>query len=164
MPAVEFSLLHKDPDTDARTGVLRLPHGTVETPVFMPVGTQASVKSLDSRELRELGVEILLGNTYHLYLRPGTEVLDAFGGIHRFMQWDRPVLTDSGGFQIFSLSALNKVSEEGVLFRSGLDGSRHFFTPEKSVDIQRSIGADIIMCLDECTEYPARYDRAAVSM
>lgn len=161
---MEFSLLHKDPDTDARTGVLRLPHGTVETPVFMPVGTQASVKSLDSRELRELGVEILLGNTYHLYLRPGTEVLDAFGGIHRFMQWDRPVLTDSGGFQIFSLSALNKVSEEGVLFRSGLDGSRHFFTPEKSVDIQRSIGADIIMCLDECTEYPARYDRAAVSM
>lgn len=161
---MEFSVLHKDSDTDARTGRLRLPHGTVSTPVFMPVGTQASVKSLDSRELRELGVEILLGNTYHLYLRPGTEVLDTFGGIHRFMRWDRPVLTDSGGFQIFSLSALNKVSEEGVLFRSCLDGSRHFFSPEKAMDIQKSIGADIIMCLDECTEYPANYDRAASSM
>ena len=130
----------------------------------MPVGTQASVKSLDSADLSAIGADIILGNTYHLYLRPGTEVFDSFGGIHRFMRWDRPVLTDSGGFQVFSLSALNKVSEEGVLFQSPLDGSRHFFTPEKGMDIQRSIGADIIMCFDECTEYPATYDRAAASM
>ena len=161
---MEFSITEKDATTQARVGVLQLPHGKVNTPVCMPVGTQASVKSLDSRELMELDVPILLGNTYHLYLRPGTAVFDKFGGIHQFMQWPRPVLTDSGGFQIFSLAALNKVSEEGVMFRSAVDGSRHFFTPEKAMDIQRSIGADIIMCLDECTEYPASYDRASRSM
>lgn len=161
---LHFEITAKDPGSAARTGRLQLPHGAFETPVFMPVGTQASVKSLDSQELRVIGADIILGNTYHLYLRPGTEVFDQFGGIHQFMQWDRSVLTDSGGFQIFSLSALNKVTEDGVMFRSSLDGSRHFFTPEKAIDIQRSIGADIIMCLDECTEYPAAYDRAAASM
>lgn len=162
--SLRFEITARDADSAARTGLIELSRGIIETPVFMPVGTQASVKSLDSNELRTIGASIILGNTYHLYLRPGTEVLEQFGGIHGFMQWDRPVLTDSGGFQIFSLSALNKVTEEGVMFRSSLDGSRHFFTPEKAVDIQRSIGSDIIMCLDECTEYPAAYDRAAASM
>jgi len=160
---MHFTVLQQDITTAARTGRLALPHGTVETPVFMPVGTQASVKALDSADLYRTGAEIILGNTYHLYLRPGTEVLETFSGIHRFMRWDRPVLTDSGGFQIFSLSSLNKVSEDGVLFQSSLDGSRHFFSPEKAIEVQRSIGADIIMCLDECTEYPADYDRAAAS-
>ena len=162
--SLRFDITARDTDSAARTGLVHVARGVIETPVFMPVGTQASVKSLDSNELRTIGATIILGNTYHLYLRPGTEVLEQFGGIHRFMQWDRPVLTDSGGFQIFSLSALNKVTEEGVMFRSSLDGSRHFFTPEKAVDIQRSIGSDIIMCLDECTEYPASLDRAAASM
>ena len=161
---MNFRVLHTDAGCAARTGVLELPHGRVETPVFMPVGTQASVKSLDSTDLIALNASIILANTYHLYLRPGTETLEEMGGIHGFMHWDRPVLTDSGGFQVFSLSALNKVSEEGVMFQSAIDGSRHFFTPERAVDIQRSIGADIIMCLDECTEYPADYDRAAASM
>ncbi len=161
---MRYQITHRDAASAARAGVLELPHGIVETPVFMPVGTQATVKSLDSEDLRRIGAPIILGNTFHLYLRPGAEVLKAFGGIHGFMQWDRPVLTDSGGFQVFSLSSLNKVSEEGVLFQSPIDGSRHFFTPEKAVDIQRAIGADIIMCFDECTEYPADYDRAAASM
>ena len=162
--SLRFEITASDTDSAARTGLVQVSRGGIETPVFMPGGTQASVKSLDSNELRAIGATIILGNTYHLYLRPGTEVLEQFGGIHRFMQWDRPVLTDSGGFQIFSLSALNKVTEEGVMFRSSLDGSRHFFTPEKAVDIQRSIGSDIIMCLDECTEHPASFDRAAASM
>ncbi|MCK5862915.1 MAG: tRNA guanosine(34) transglycosylase Tgt [Candidatus Hydrogenedentes bacterium] len=161
---MRYEITHTAADCAARTGLLELPHGTVETPVFMPVGTQASVKSLDSADLLNLDATIILANTYHLYLRPGMEVLDAMGGIHRFMHWDRPVLTDSGGFQVFSLSALNKVSEEGVLFQSAIDGSRHFFSPEKAIDVQRTIGADIMMCFDECTEYPADYDRAAASM
>lgn len=161
---MKFTVTHQDPHCNARAGVLELPHGTVETPVFMPVGTQASVKSLSNQELETLGAQIILGNTFHLYLRPGTEVMDAFQGIHGFMGWNRPVLTDSGGFQVFSLSKLNKVSEEGVAFKSPVDGSAHFFTPEKAIDIQRSIGADIIMCFDECTEYPASYDRAAYSV
>ncbi|NLN92117.1 MAG: tRNA guanosine(34) transglycosylase Tgt [Candidatus Hydrogenedens sp.] len=160
---MKFTVSHQDPHCQARAGVLELPHGTVETPVFMPVGTQASVKSLSNAELETLGAQIILGNTFHLYLRPGTEVLDQFGGIHGFMGWKHPVLTDSGGFQVFSLSKLNKVSEEGVAFKSPFDGSAHFFTPEKAIDIQRSIGADIMMCFDECTEYPASYDRAAFS-
>jgi len=161
---MNFEVTHKDSGCAARAGILELPHGSVETPVFMPVGTQASVKSLDSADLKEINASIILANTYHLYLRPGAETLEALGGIHRFMRWNGPVLTDSGGFQVFSLSALNKVSEEGVMFQSAIDGSRHFFTPEKAVDIQRSIGPDIIMCLDECTEYPADYDRAAASL
>lgn len=161
---MNFEVTYTDSSCAARAGILELPHGTVETPVFMPVGTQASVKSLDSADLETINASIILANTYHLYLRPGTETLEAMGKIHEFMRWDRPMLTDSGGFQVFSLSALNKVSEDGVMFQSAIDGSRHFFTPEKAVDIQRSIGADIIMCLDECTEYPAGYDRAAASM
>ena len=161
---MRFCVEARDPGCAARTGRLTLPHGTVETPVFMPVGTQAAVKALSSEDLELLGTEIILANAYHLYLRPGVETLRAAGGVHRFMQWDRPVLTDSGGFQVFSLSALNKVTDEGVAFQSHLDGSRHFFSPESAMDIQQGIGADIIMCLDECTEYPAPFDRAASSM
>lgn len=140
----------------ARSGLLRLPHGSVRTPAFMPVGTQATVKMLSNDELRECGTEILLGNTYHLYLRPGPERVDRFGGVHGFMNWDRPVLTDSGGFQVFSLSSLNEITDEGVVFRSHIDGSRHLFTPESVTDIQRSLGADIIMAFDECP--PGRVD------
>jgi len=161
---MRFRVEARDPGCAARAGRLTLPHGTVETPVFMPVGTQATVKALSSEDLELLGAEIILANAYHLYLRPGVETLRAAGGIHRFMRWDRPVLTDSGGFQVFSLAELNKVTDEGVAFQSHLDGSRHFFSPESAMDIQRGIGADIIMCLDECTEYPAPLDRAASSM
>lgn len=161
---MRFCVEARDPGCAARSGRLTLPHGTVETPVFMPVGTQATVKALSSEDLELLGAEIILANAYHLYLRPGVETLRAAGGVHRFMQWDRPVLTDSGGFQVFSLAELNKVTDEGVAFQSHLDGSRHFFSPESAMDIQRGIGADIIMCLDECTEYPAPFDRAAASM
>ncbi len=162
--AMTFEVESRDGQTCARTGRLQLPHGAVETPIFMPVGTQATVKSLSSEDLRDIGAQIILSNAYHLYLRPGTGTLEAAGGLHRFMQWDRPILTDSGGFQIFSLAELNKVTEEGAAFQSHLDGSRHFFTPEKAMDVQISIGADIIMCLDECTEYPAPRDRAEKSM
>lgn len=162
--ALHFEVEARDPQSGARAGRLRLPHGVVETPMFMPVGTQASVKALSQEDLEAIGAQIILGNAYHLYLRPGTEVMEAAGGIHGFMNWQRPVLTDSGGFQIFSLSALNKVTSDGVTFQSHLDGSRHTFTPEKAVDVQISIGADIMMCLDECTEWPAPKERAADSM
>jgi len=160
----QFDIEAQDPDSAARAGRLHTPHGVVETPVFMPVGTQASVKALSQEDLRTLGAQIILGNAYHLYLRPGTEVLEAAGGIHRFMNWDRPVLTDSGGFQIFSLTGLTKVTRDGVTFRSHIDGSLHTFTPETAIDIQRSIGADIIMCFDECTTYPVEHGEAARSM
>ena len=140
------------------------PHGVVETPVFMPVGTQGSVKALSQEDLRAIDATIILGNAYHLYLRPGTETLEAAGGLHRFMNWDRPILTDSGGFQVFSLGHLNKVTPEGVTFQSHIDGSRHLFTPEKAIDIQVSIGADIMMCFDECTSYPATREDAAESL
>ena len=148
----------------ARTGKLITPHGEVETPVFMPVGTLGSVKGVSQDVLEELGVQILLGNTYHLYLRPGVETVRQMGGLHRFMSWDRAILTDSGGFQVFSLNDLRKVSEEGVAFRSHLDGSPHFLSPEKAVEIQVGLGADIIMAFDECTEYPADAQRARASM
>src|SRR5437660_5365244 len=148
----------------ARTGRLITPHGEVETPVFMPVGTLGSVKGVPQEILEELGCEILLGNTYHLYLRPGAEQVRNLGGLHRFMSWERALLTDSGGFQVFSLSQLRKVTDEGVEFRSHLDGSSHFFTPEKSMDVQRALGADIIMAFDECTEYPADRERARHSL
>jgi queuine tRNA-ribosyltransferase len=140
------------------------PHGVVETPVFMPVGTAASVKAVPQHLLEELGTSILLGNTYHLYLRPGHEVIRRLGGLHRFMSWPRAILTDSGGFQVFSLNELRKVSEEGVSFRSHLDGSSHFFSPEHSMDVQLALGADIAMVFDECTEYPADYARARQSL
>jgi queuine tRNA-ribosyltransferase len=148
----------------ARAGKLITPHREVETPVFMPVGTVGSVKGVAQDLLEELGVEILLGNTYHLYLRPGMETVRRMGGLHRFMSWDRAILTDSGGFQVFSLNELRKVSEEGAAFRSHLDGSAHFLSPEKSMEIQIGLGADIIMAFDECTEYPADRARMRESM
>ena len=147
-----------------RVGKLITPHGAVETPVFMPVGTLASVKGVPQDLLEELGVQILLGNTYHLYLRPGVDVVRRMGGLHRFMSWDRAILTDSGGFQVFSLSELRKVTEEGVTFRSHLDGSSHFFSPESALEAEIGLGADIIMAFDECTEFPAERERARASM
>ena len=164
MSSIQFSIDARDPDTSARAGVLRTPHGEIETPVFMPVGTQGSVKSISQEDLHILDAKIILGNTYHLYLRPGMEVMEAAGGLHKFMGWDRPLLTDSGGFQVFSLSALNKVTEDGVEFQSHLDGSRHMFTPESAMDIQRTIGADIVMAFDECTDYPVSHEKASESM
>ena len=143
---------------------MTLPHGAVETPVFMPVGTAASVKAVPQHLLEELDAQIILGNTYHLYLRPGHELIRRLGGLHRFMSWPRPILTDSGGFQVFSLNELRKVTEEGVKFRSHLDGSSHFFSPEHSMDVQIALGADIAMAFDECTEYPADRDRARHSL
>ena len=148
----------------ARAGRMVLPHGLVETPVFMPVGTVATVKAVPQDVLEELGAQIILGNTYHLYLRPGYEQVRILGGLHRFMSWDRPMLTDSGGFQVFSLSDLRKLTEDGVTFRSHLDGSSHFFSPERSMEIQIALGADIIMAFDECTEHPAERSRAKQSM
>src|SRR5947209_9830590 len=148
----------------ARTGRLITPHGEVETPVFMPVGTLASVKGVSQDILEELDVQILLGNTYHLYLRPGVEQIRRLGGLHRFMAWPRPILTDSGGFQVFSLNELRKVSEQGVTFRSHLDGSSHFFSPESAMEAQIGLGADVIMAFDECTEFPAERERMRASM
>jgi len=148
----------------ARAGRITTPHGVVETPVFMPVGTAASVKGVPQHMLEELGVQILLNNTYHLYLRPGVETVRALGGVHKFMSWQRPILTDSGGFQVFSLSELRKLTEDGVEFRSHLDGSTHFFSPESAIGAEISLGADIIMAFDECTEFPADERRARDSM
>src|ERR1700721_3214449 len=148
----------------ARLGRLLTPHGEIETPVFMPVGTVASVKGVSQDILEELGVQILLGNTYHLYLRPGVDTVRKLGGLHRFMAWPRAILTDSGGFQVFSLNELRKVSEEGVTFRSHLDGSPHFFSPERAMEIQIGLGADIMMAFDECTEFPADRARAQASL
>ncbi|MGH9643674.1 MAG: tRNA guanosine(34) transglycosylase Tgt, partial [Terriglobales bacterium] len=148
----------------ARFGKITTPHGDVETPVFMPVGTAGTVKGISQEMLEELGVRILLGNTYHLYLRPGLEIVRRMGGLHRFMAWERAILTDSGGFQVFSLSELRKVNEEGATFRSHLDGSSHFLSPERAMEIQIGLGADIIMAFDECTEYPADAGRARDSM
>ena len=159
-----FEIEANDPTCGARVGRLGLAHGEVETPIFMPVGTQGSVKTLSQEDLRTIGAQIILGNAYHLYLRPGTDLLEEAGGLHGFMNWDRPILTDSGGFQVFSLARLNKVTEEGVEFQSHIDGSRHFMTPEKAVDVQIAIGADIIMCFDECTSYPVDRETAAASM
>jgi queuine tRNA-ribosyltransferase len=150
-----FSLLAKDPHSEARAGRLETAHGIIETPIFMPVGTRASVKAVHQHELLGLGSQIILGNTYHLYLRPGLNVLQNAGGLHQFMSWDKPILTDSGGYQVFSLSELRKISEAGVTFKSHLDGSRHDFTPENVVDTQRIIGSDIMMLLDECPPHDA---------
>ncbi|HEV2176799.1 MAG TPA: tRNA guanosine(34) transglycosylase Tgt [Terriglobia bacterium] len=155
---MEFEVIARDPTTRARAGLLRTAHGTIETPVFMPVGTAGTVKGMAQDELERLGVQILLGNTYHLYLRPGHEVVRALGGLHRFMSWPHPILTDSGGFQVMSLKELGRVTEDGFAFRSHLDGSSHFFSPEKALEIQLALGADIIMCLDECVEYPASHE------
>jgi queuine tRNA-ribosyltransferase len=161
--ALEFNVLAAT-DAGGRRGELRLPHRTVQTPVFMPVGTAATVKAVPQDVLETLGAELILGNTYHLYLRPGHEAVRRMGGLHRFMSWPRALLTDSGGFQVFSLSGLRKVSDEGVRFRSHLDGSSHFFTPEHSMDVQIALGADVCMAFDECTEYPAERSRAEESL
>ncbi|MCL5039124.1 MAG: tRNA guanosine(34) transglycosylase Tgt, partial [Firmicutes bacterium] len=155
--SIRFNLVKSDATSWARLGLLETAHGTVETPVFMPVGTQATVKALAPEELQEIGVAILLSNTYHLYLRPGPEIVGEAGGLHPFMHWERSILTDSGGYQVFSLSPLRTISEEGVEFRSHLDGSRHFFSPEKVMEIEQTLGSDIAMALDECPPYPADY-------
>ena len=155
-----FDILAKSKKSNARAGVLRTAHGTVETPVFMPVGTQASVKAITPRDLNEVGAQIILGNTYHLYLRPGHALVEEAGGLQKFNAWHKPILTDSGGFQVFSLANLNKVTEEGLKFQSHIDGSFHFFTPELVIDIQRSLGSDIMMAFDECSPYPCERDQA----
>ena len=160
----QFEILKKDPSTGARLGRIETAHGSLATPAFLPVGTQGSVKSLTPEELGEIGVEAILGNTYHLYLRPGHETIGRLGGLHGFIHWERPILTDSGGFQIFSLGSLRKISEEGVTFQSHLDGSSHFLSPEKVVEIQRILGTDIAMVLDECIPYPSSYEYAETSM
>ena len=152
---MKFELLQKDINSQARAGTITTDHGVIETPIFMPVGTVASVKGVHQRELKnDINPDIILGNTYHLYLRPQIEILEKAGGLHQFMNWDRNILTDSGGYQVYSLSANRKIKEEGVKFKSHIDGSYHFFSPESVMEIQRSIGADIIMAFDECTPYP----------
>lgn len=165
MAALKFELQQKDALSAARTGNIITAHGSIPTPIFMPVGTGGSVKALTQSQLNtEVKANIILGNTYHLYLRPGIEVLEEAGGLHRFMNWQQPLLTDSGGYQVFSLAGTRKINEEGVMFQSHIDGSRHLFTPEKVIDIQRSIGADIMMAFDECPPYPSAYAYAQQSM
>lgn len=154
MAAVTYELIKKDSRTKARRGRVNTPHGPIETPVFMPVGTAGTVKAMKPEEVRDMGAQIILGNTYHLYLRPGHEVVKAAGGLHKFMNWERAILTDSGGFQVFSLGAMRKISEEGVEFRSHIDGSKHMLSPEKSMEIQNALGSDIMMAFDECAPYP----------
>ena len=163
-PAVTYELLHIDKSTGARRGIVHTQHGDIQTPVFMPVGTQATVKSMTPEELKEIGAQIILSNTYHLYLRPGHEIVKQAGGLHKFMNWNRPILTDCGGFQVFSLSDLRTISEDGVEFRSHLDGSKHFFSPEKVMEIEEALGADIIMSFDECVKYPETYEYTKNSM
>ena len=164
MPAVTYELIKKCPVTGARAGRLHTPHGSFDTPMFMPVGTQGTVKTLSPEELKMMGAGVILGNTYHLFLRPGHETVKKAGGLHRFMNWDGGILTDSGGFQVFSLGDLRKIDEEGVSFRSHHDGSNQFLSPEKSMEIQMALGADIAMAFDECTPYPADYEYACRSM
>ena len=162
---MKFTLEHKDSETKARACSIQTDHGIIQTPIFMPVGTAASVKGVDQRTLKnEINPDIILANNYHLYLRPGPEIISNAGGIHKFMNWNAPILTDSGGYQVYSLSANRKIKEEGVKFKSHIDGSYHFFSPEKAIEIQQSIGADIIMAFDECTPYPCDYNYAKKSM
>jgi queuine tRNA-ribosyltransferase len=162
---MDFTLIGRDPGSSARAGLLQTDHGEIETPIFMPVGTAGTVKAVHQRELKDdIQAQIILGNTYHLYLRPGTGILQKAGGLHRFNGWDKPILTDSGGYQVYSLSARRKLNQEGVTFQSHIDGSRHLFTPERVMEIQRAIGADIIMAFDECTPYPCDYRYAANSL
>lgn len=165
MPALQFQLQATDEHTKARAGTITTDHGEIQTPIFMPVGTVGSVKAVTQQQLaNDIHAQIILGNTYHLYLRPGIDVLESAGGLHQFNGWHKPILTDSGGYQVFSLAANRKLTEEGALFQSHIDGSRHLFTPEKVIDIQRSIGADIIMAFDECPPYPSEYSYAKKSM
>ena len=162
---MKFEINKKDPHSSARAGVISTAHGDIPTPIFMPVGTVGSVKGVHQRELRDdIDARIILGNTYHLYLRPGTDILQKAGGLHRFIGWERPILTDSGGYQVYSLSSTRKIKEEGVKFKSHIDGSLHFFSPESVMEIERKIGADIIMAFDECTPYPCDYSYARASM
>ncbi|MEB2780157.1 tRNA guanosine(34) transglycosylase Tgt [Algoriphagus sp. C2-6-M1] len=162
---MKFTLEYSDAKSKARAGVVKTDHGDIQTPIFMPVGTAGSVKAVHQRELdQDIKAQIILGNTYHLYLRPGLEVLEKAGGLHKFNGWEKPILTDSGGYQVFSLSGTRKIKEEGVMFKSHIDGSKHHFTPENVMDIQRTIGADIIMAFDECTPYPCEYGYARNSM
>ncbi len=163
--AITYELLHIDKNSGARRGVIHTPHGDIQTPIFMPVGTQATVKSMTPDELKEMvEAQIILANTYHLFLRPGHELVKEAGGLHKFMNWDRPILTDSGGFQVFSLGDLRKITEEGVEFRSHLDGSKQFISPEKAIEIEEALGADIIMAFDECCPYPSTYEYTKKSM
>jgi queuine tRNA-ribosyltransferase len=159
-----FELLKESKECKARLGKMHTNHGDIETPIFMPVGTKATVKSMTPEELKEIEAQIILSNTYHLYLRPGHDLVKEAGGLHKFMNWDRPILTDSGGFQVFSLNNLRKISEEGVDFRSHVDGSKHFISPEKSMEIQNCLGSDIMMAFDECVPYPATYEYTKASM
>ena len=162
---MHFDISHQDKNSSARAGEFHTDHGVVKTPIFMPVGTAGTVKGVHQRELKQdIEAEIILGNTYHLFLRPGMDIIEGAGGLHQFINWDKPILTDSGGYQVYSLSGSRKISEEGVKFQSHIDGSYHYFTPEKAIDIQRSIGADIIMAFDECTPYPCDYAYAKNSM
>ena len=163
-PALKFSLTAVDSGSAARSGVITTPHGSIPTPIFMPVGTQATVKSLTPDDLEQIDAKIILGNTYHLYLRPGHELVRKLGGLHKFMQWHGPILTDSGGFQVFSLGELRKITEEGVKFQSHIDGSRHFISPEVSIAIQEALGSDIMMCFDECPPSPADFDYVKKSL
>lgn len=163
-PAVTYELLHQDAHSGARRGILHTPHGDIQTPVFMPVGTQAAVKAMRPEQVKALGAEIILSNTYHLYLRPGHEIIREAGGLHHYMNWDRAILTDSGGFQVFSLGKLRKITEEGVAFRSHIDGSPQMLTPEKAVEIQNALGSDIMMAFDECAPYPSDHDYIEQSM
>ena len=163
MTAITYELVKKDERTGARAGIIHTPHGSFPTPIFMPVGTQASVKGVAPDELRDLGAGIILSNTYHLFLRPGMDLIREAGGLHKFMHWDRAILTDSGGFQVFSLGDLRKITEEGVTFRSHIDGSKKFLSPEVSMEVQMALGSDIVMAFDECVPYPADYDYAKKS-
>ena len=163
-PTITYELLHKDKETGARRGVIHTPHGDIQTPIFMPVGTLATVKSMTPEELKANGAQIILSNTYHLHFRPGDELIKEAGGLHEFMRWDRPILTDSGGFQVFSLSKLRTINEEGVTFKNELDGSKHLFTPESVMKIEENLGADIIMAFDECCPYPSTYEYTKNSM
>ncbi len=159
-----FELIKTDPETGARAGILHTPHGDIETPVYMPVGTQATVKGMLPRDVKDAGSQIILANTYHLYMRPGDDIVKRAGGLHRFMNWQGPILTDSGGFQVFSLADLNKITDEGVWFRSNVDGSKHFFTPEKAMEVEENLGADIIMAFDQCSEYGYTHEQAKKAM
>ncbi len=162
---MKFSIEYKDTGSNARAGIISTAHGNIKTPIFMPVGTQGTVKGVHQHELENtIKAQIILGNTYHLYLRPGIEILKKAGGLHKFMCWDKPILTDSGGYQVYSLKGMRKITEEGVKFQSHIDGSRHFFSPESVMDVQRIIGADIVMAFDECTPYPCEYKYARNSM
>ncbi|MDO4605402.1 MAG: tRNA guanosine(34) transglycosylase Tgt [Helcococcus sp.] len=164
MQALKYELIKKSSQCEARLGVIHTPHGNIQTPIFMPVGTKATVKTMTPDDLKELGAQIILGNTYHLYLKPGDELIKKAGGLHKFMNWDRPILTDSGGFQVFSLGDINKIQEDGVEFKSHYDGSKHFISPEKSIEIQQNLGSDIMMAFDECVFADAPKEYVAKSL